>query len=193
MKPTDDIKLFHISNSLLDAELKQIEDVYGIDLGRPSPATEGHDDSYYPQFGALLRAEAARMARHYELFYCLENSIREVVAEKLFAVHGPDWWEIAVSPTVKENVQRNIQREREAGVTLRSEDPIDYTTFGELSDIIQTNWNDFADIFNNRKAVVKILAGLNVLRGPIAHCSPLAEDEVLRLGITLRDWFRVME
>lgn len=34
---------------------------------------------------------------------------------------------------------------------------------------------------------------LNLLRGPIAHCSPLAEDEVVRLKLTLKDWFRLME
>lgn len=37
------------------------------------------------------------------------------------------------------------------------------------------------------------MANLNVLRGPIAHCSPLAEREVLRLQITIEDWFGLME
>jgi hypothetical protein len=37
------------------------------------------------------------------------------------------------------------------------------------------------------------MANLNMLRGPIAHCSPLAEDEVLRLQLTVRDWFRLGE
>jgi hypothetical protein len=27
----------------------------------------------------------------------------------------------------------------------------------------------------------------------VAHCSPLAEDEVLRLKLSVRDWFRLME
>lgn len=34
---------------------------------------------------------------------------------------------------------------------------------------------------------------LNSLRGPIAHCSPLADDEVVRLRLAVRDWFRLME
>jgi len=37
------------------------------------------------------------------------------------------------------------------------------------------------------------MANLNTLRGPIAHCSPLAPDEVLRLQLTVRDWFRLQE
>jgi hypothetical protein len=33
---------------------------------------------------------------------------------------------------------------------------------------------------------------LNTLRGPRAHCSPLAEDEVVRLLLEVREWFRLM-
>jgi len=31
---------------------------------------------------------------------------------------------------------------------------------------------------------------LNTLRGPIAHCSELAQDEEIRLRLSVRDWFR---
>jgi hypothetical protein len=37
------------------------------------------------------------------------------------------------------------------------------------------------------------MASLNSLRGPVAHCVPLAEDEALRLQLAVRDWFRLME
>ena len=86
----------------------------------------------------------------------------------------------------------NMQREKDEGVTPRSPDLIDYTTFGELSNIIDANWTDFGDIFNSRKGVSRVLSRLNLLRGPIAHCSELSEDEMLRLQISLRDWFRLM-
>ena len=133
------------------------------------------------------------MASHYELFFCLENSIRELVTATLAAAVGATWWDSTVPQAVKDNVDKNLKREREAGVTQRSADLIDYATFGELSQIIQANWGLFADTFNNQRALVKVLSGLNVLRGPIAHCTPLAQDEVLRLDLSLRDWFRLME
>ncbi|WP_412138685.1 Swt1 family HEPN domain-containing protein [Brevundimonas diminuta] len=69
---------------------------------------------------------------------------------------------------------------------------MDYTTFGELGEIIKSNWHDFTDIFQDIKALEKVIATLNVLRGPIAHCKPLAEDEVVRLHLSVRDWFRSM-
>jgi hypothetical protein len=37
------------------------------------------------------------------------------------------------------------------------------------------------------------MASLNTLRAPIAHCSPLGEDEVVRLQLAVRDWFRLQE
>ena len=67
-----------------------------------------------------------------------------------------------------------------------------YTTFGELGDIIRANEPIFGDTFKDLKAVSKVMFNLNTLRGPIAHCSPLAEDEVLRLQLSMRDWFRLM-
>ena len=133
------------------------------------------------------------MARHYEVFYCLETSIRRLVREKLLESRGATWWDTAVPQAVRDGAQKNIQREADAGFTPRSVDPLDYTTFGELGDIVRTNWAVFSDTFDNEKAFGKIMSSLNLLRGPIAHCSPLAPDEVVRLQLTLRDWFRLME
>jgi hypothetical protein len=81
----------------------------------------------------------------------------------------------------------------DSAVTLRSSDPIDFTTFGGLGEIIKASWGVFGGIFNSQKAVERVMANLNTLRGPIAHCSPLAEDEVIRLQLSVRDWFRLME
>jgi len=67
------------------------------------------------------------------------------------------------------------------------------TTFGELGDIVRANWQRFSDTFNIEKAFSKVMTNLNLLRAPIAHCSALAEDEVVRLRLTLADWFRLME
>ncbi len=133
------------------------------------------------------------MAAHYEIFYCLEKSIRDLVCERLEAERGATWWNVAVPQPVRDNVTKNMQREEESGVTMRSTREIDYTTFGELGEVVRANWQTFSDTFNNEKAFTKIMGSLNLLRGPIAHCSPLADDEVARLRLTLKDWFRLME
>jgi hypothetical protein len=193
MSASENLKLFALTSSLIHADLERVESVYGVDLGIANEDEAAATDAYYMQFEIAIRAEAASMAAHYELFYCLENSIRAVVSSQLLESQGEDWWDKAVPPAVQDNVKKNIQREQDAGITIRSTEPIDYTTFGELGEIIQSNWETFGDMFNSRKGVTKVISGLNLLRGPIAHCSPLAEDEVVRLELAIRDWFRLME
>lgn len=78
-------------------------------------------------------------------------------------------------------------------MSRRSQNELDYTTFGELAVIITSNWSLFGSIFNSKRALEKVFASLNALRNPIAHCCPVAEDEELRLRLTVRDWFRLME
>ena len=193
MSTQDKVNLFGMSHLMLERELDQVEKALALDLGRESPSSKKQDDRYYPQFTESVRREAAQMAQHYEIFYCLEKSIRDIVCERLEAEHGAAWWGIVVPPNVRDNVKKNAQREEESGITIRSTREIDYTTFGELGEIVRANWQTFSDTFNNEKAFTKVMGSLNLLRGPIAHCSPLAEDEVVRLRLTLKDWFRLME
>lgn len=196
MTGTDRIRLFAMSHQMLERDLDAVERRFGVDLGRSiaHDAQDGpKDEAYYPQFKESVRREAAAMSEHYEVFYSLEKSIRELVIEKMKAEHGAGWWETQVQDSIRNNVARNMERERDAGFTMRSTEPLDYTTFGELGEIVRANWTTFNDTFNSEKAFTKIMTSLNILRGPIAHCSPLAEDETVRLRLTLKDWFRLME
>lgn len=197
MKASEGMKLFHMNRSLFEADIRRLEERHDLRLLPEEAITDDRDESFYPQFPKTLRDAAREMAQHYEIFYCLENFIRDLVVEQLDATHGHEWWnidhpDVVVPQIVKDNVAKNMQREHDAGVTPRSPDLIDYTTFGELSTIIDANWKTFGDIFNSRKGLRNVLARLNLLRGPIAHCSELSEDEVMRLRLTLADWFRLM-
>lgn len=188
------VKLFGMTNQLLEHDLDRIEREYAIDLQRGHQSTAAPDEAYYPQIEASIRAEAAAMAPHYEVFYSLETSIRTLVEQTLADAEGTDWWNSARVPQqIRQDAEGARQREMDSGVTVRSEDMLDYTNFGDLSQIIEKNWDLFGSTLSSMRAVKKVLAGLNTLRGPIAHCSPLAEDEVLRLQLSVRDWFRLME
>lgn len=186
------VKLFTLANSLTENILDKVEKEHEIDLGRKTPVEAKRKD-YYLQFNSSFRQEAKEMAEHYEVFYCLEKSIRNLVMQLMFEKYGDNWWNDKVKPDIQKNVDDNIKREEESGFTQRSEQKIDYTTFGELSQIVNANWEAFADLFRNQRAFQKIMSNLNQLRGPIAHCCPLAADEIVRLEITVKDWFRLME
>jgi Swt1-like HEPN len=193
MRPADAIKFFGLNNLSIESDIRRIEIEHGVELGH-SKTEKGADEHYYPQFSHKLRAEAEAMATHYSIFYCLENSIRSLIDERLTEASGVDWWNAkdVVPPSVVKNCSDNHRRELETGVTPRSEKMIDYSTFGELGEILRQNWDFFGGTFRDKGAVGRILHSLNTLRGPIAHCKALAEDEVLRLHLALRDWFRQM-
>lgn len=193
----DQIKAFGMTNMLIEADLDRIENKHDIKLGRNnhiSTTDEGIEKTYFPQFENVLREEAKEMAENYELFYCLERTIRTMISEMLEASEGLGWWNDRVIPQyIFGEVKKRIQREKESGITPRSTEPLDFTNFGELGEIIKNNWTLFGSVFSNIKAVEKVMFNLNTLRNPIAHCSMLAEDEKLRLRISLRDWFRLSE
>ena len=191
---TKQIKAFGMTNQMLVEDLQRIESQFSVELGHVSTVPIA-EQTYYPQFDAVVRAEAAAMGKHYEAFYCLEKTIRTFVASTIEAAEkNASWWQSArVSPAIQQEVKNRIQKELDSAMTPRSTSELDYTTFGELAVIITSNWDIFGGLFSSRKAVERVLASLNSLRGPIAHCSPLAEDEIVRLALTVRDWFRLME
>jgi hypothetical protein len=191
----DRLKSFGMTTQMVTEDLSRIASAHGVDLGHVPASAQTVEDVYYPQFDAAVRREASAMAKHYEVFYSLEKSIRALVADTIEAAEKTaEWWSSARVPAaVQTEVASRVQKELDAGVTRRSLDELDYTTFGELSIIISSNWDVFGSLFSSKKAVEKVMASLNALRNPIAHCSPLAEDEQLRLQLTVRDWFRLME
>jgi hypothetical protein len=187
------IKLFVLSNSLLENSLDKVEAEFGINLER-SEKLEHKEQDYYKQFDYALRKESKEMSKQYEVFYCLEKSIRGLVIQLMNETYGDNWWDDKVDEEIRKNVEKNIQKEEDSGFTIRSEERIDYTTFGELTQIVTKNWPAFEGLFKRGpRAFQRITNNLNQLRGPIAHCCPLAEDEIVRLNLTVKDWFRLME
>lgn len=191
-RPEDILRNFGMANLLVEAGLSEVEKKFSVDLKRNLDDGEV-DETYFPQFDQSIRSRAAQMAAHYEIFYCLEQTIRELITERL-SEFGEDWWETKIPQQVRTEAKRRHEEELSKGITPRSYDLIDYTNFGELAVIIGSNWQDtFNDLFASRSGVNTVLSMLNTLRGPIAHCGVLADDEVTRLHLSVRSWFRLME
>lgn len=192
--PEEQIKLFAMSNQLLENDLDRVEREQAIDLGRDHQRVLAKDQDYYPQIDSEIRQEAARMGDYYEIFYSLERTIRGFVSDSLEVAEPGAWWASGrVLPKIRSDAEARMKKEIDAGVTPRSSEPIDFTNFGELGEIIKSNWDVFGGTFKSPRAVESVMSRLNTLRGPIAHCSPLSEDEVVRLRLSVRDWFRLME
>jgi len=193
-RPDGLIRAFGMSGLQIASDMSRIEQMFGIDLGWAQGRAKGRKAAEYEQFEAALRSEASRMSEFYEIFYCLENSIRRLVSDIMFEAEGVDWWQSARvdEKRIRDQVSPRRKKEIDNGITPRSDNLIDYTTFGELSQIITDNWELFEPVFNSKSAVSNVSNQLNLLRGPIAHCNPTDELEQDRLNLAVRSWFRLM-
>jgi Swt1-like HEPN len=189
----DYIRSFGMSGFLITDELRSIEQRFGVELGHVAKPEVASAVAYYPQFEQSVRGEAAEMSEHYEVFYCLEQAIRRLIVETLEEAAGAGWWSSGCIPSgIAAAAAALVQKERDNGVTPRSDNLLDYTTFGELSVIITSNWGLFEPTLKSRRAVERVMASLNLLRGPIAHCCPMQEDEIDRLRLAVKDWLRMI-
>jgi hypothetical protein len=163
-------------------------------LGHDLTASKSRKTADYEQFESALRAEASQMSEFYEIFYCLENSIRKLVADIMTEADGANWWDGSRvdEKRIREAASGRRKKEIDSGITPRSDRLIDYTTFGELSQLITDNWELFDPVFQSKTAVSNVSNQLNLLRGPIAHCNPTDELEQERLNLAVRTWFKIM-
>jgi hypothetical protein len=194
---SDEIQLFLLKNAAITHDLRSIFQQAKLETRR-SPLeieTDALVDDYLQQVDFGVVRDAERMSHFYKIFYILENEIRNFIEEALADAKGPTWWDTSVPQAVRENAKKNQDREASEGLPPRSQRLIEYTTFGELGEIVKENWDVFSGIFSNasKNRVLRVIARLNVARGPIAHCNFLPEEESIRLKLAVRDWYKLME
>lgn len=189
-KPVEE-KNTNIKKTKKDSISSDLESYYLSETELPNKTNAR--ESILSNFNSDIRQEAKEMSRNYELLYCLEKSMRNYVLEIMADKYGFDWWDKKVNFDIKKKVDFNRKNELNTGHTQLSDNEIDYTTFGDLRQIVESNWSDFSDLFKNKFAFNRIMYTLNQLRGPLAHSNYLTEDEVTRLHLTIKDWFRLVE
>jgi hypothetical protein len=185
----DRLRLFGMRNLMLEADLIALEK-RGIEIGH-SQTLQKDELVDTDLFETDIRQAARRMADFYVLYYSLENSIRRLISGRLLEKHGVDWWEIRVPAGVKASVADKQRKEKDTPMSIRSDDPLTYSNFGELIDILNANWADFADTLRSQKAAQQILSQFNLVRNVIAHSVELNDDEILRFQLLIKDWFRI--
>jgi hypothetical protein len=190
-------ELFILKGAVISADLARVATDHRLTMDRSDVerATDALIAPYMGQIGFSIRASAERMAEFYQIFYMLENHIRSFVADMLLDANGAKWWDLCVPENIKKYAQENKAKENKEGLPPRSKNLVDYLTFGHLGEIIKANWSVFAGVFPNCEIerLERVVARLNIARGPIAHCGYLPEDEVVRLKLAIKDWFALQE
>lgn len=189
MSALDELRLFGMQSLILETELRRIEESgIQIDHATTIKKEEVVDTDLFERD---ILQQAIKMADFYALYYSLENSIRRLISERLTEKHGNTWWRDTVPEAVQKAVEEKQQDERDTTMSIRSDDPLSYTNFGELIGIFEKNWGDFSDTLRSKKAMQSILSQFNKIRNVVAHSCELNEDEITRFKLLVKDWFRI--
>jgi hypothetical protein len=155
---------------------------------RPETPLFGEFDGY---FSWDLRDRAKRMTYAYCLFFCFENAVRDLVAQRLTERKGSDWWTSAVPAKVQQRVdskKQEIEDNKWHQTAIGAN--INHTLFGDLASIIVSQWQEFVELFPDQQWVQVRLNELERSRNVIAHGNVLPDEEIERLEQYLRDWLR---
>ena len=193
---TEKLEQFAFKNIMLEADLIMLEEKDGIDIQHLDTLLETSssvkDLIDTDLFDSSILASAKKMARFYIYYYAFENSLRKMISDRLEDLYGLDWWEQKAPERVKQNVEETRIREMETSMDIRSQNPLDYTKFGELVEIIDANWDDFSTIIRSQKAMQLVISQFQKIRNVIVHSCELGEDDIFRLKLLIKDWYRIL-
>ncbi|OGZ07739.1 MAG: hypothetical protein A3C93_06645 [Candidatus Lloydbacteria bacterium RIFCSPHIGHO2_02_FULL_54_17] len=131
------------------------------------------------------------MAGVYMAFYCFENSARDLIKERLKERVGTEWWKKSVASKIREKVKtRKNKDSKNKWHAPRALDEISYMDFGDMADIICSQWEHFQDLFPSQDWVRTRIGDLEQSRNAIAHNNVLSERDINRIKMYLDDWVK---
>jgi hypothetical protein len=134
---------------------------------------------------------ARRMAVVYTAIAAFENSVRDLIKKVLQADFGEDWWNQGVSEKVRKNAESKMkEEERVRWHQRRGTDPLNYTTLGELENIIRSTWPRLEPHVDSVEWVSSIFDVVERSRNVIMHSGVLEDEDIQRLGVNIRDWIK---
>lgn len=140
-----------------------------------------------PNLPEKLIREAYDMASVYPLIYVFENSARHLITTVLKGRYGKSWWDQAVSSGIRKKVEGRMNS-KTRWHRKRGAHPIFYTDFGDLANVIVSNWGDFRHLFPDVAWVRSRINEYEELRNVVNHSNPLSKTNIQRLEMYLPDW-----
>ncbi|KUO65451.1 MAG: hypothetical protein APF84_13275 [Gracilibacter sp. BRH_c7a] len=185
----EQMKKFIFNAFLLEDSFDRLEDDgIPVRIGkRIEPIKRIEETNFSPR----IMYEANKMASVYTAFFCIENSVRELIVDRLAERKGIDWWEKCVPAKIQQSVEKLKEKEETNRYhAQRSDSLIGYTMFGNLGQIIINNWEDFSDLFPDQAWISARFNDLEMSRNIIMHTAVLPQIEIERIESIVRDWIR---
>jgi hypothetical protein len=139
---------------------------------------------------SALLGEAQRMSIVYAAVHTFENTVRAMVVKAMAEKFGANWW-----AKVPERIQKISKTRMEDDTKsrwhgARGASEVNYCDFGSLSSIIVTNWPVFENLLGNMEWAKATLDSLEKSRNIVMHGGSVANEDVERIGMNIRDWIR---
>jgi hypothetical protein len=183
------LKEFIFNGFLLEDSLERLEED-GISVKEGFKITEVERISDV-EFSPKIIFHSAKMSSVFKVFFCLENSVRELIQERLSERYGIEWWELKIPSKIMDSVSKLKEKETENRYhAQRATTNIGYTTFGQLCQIIVHNWEDFSDLFPDQHWINSRFNDLEMSRNIIMHTGILPDIEIDRIESICRDWLK---
>jgi len=190
-KTSDFIHARAFKGLLLDSEVARQEEAGVLPRAKEPTKAPTLLGRYEEFFSREMQDRSEKMAYVYSLFYCFENLVRELVAQRLEERKGTDWWNACVPENVRKRVeQKRADTQKNKWHQAVYQSNIDLTLFGDLASIIVKEWTEFDDLFPSQPWVKQRLDELERSRNVIAHANLLPEPEIERIEQYLEDWLR---
>jgi hypothetical protein len=183
------IKEFVFNAMLLHDSLKALETdgISVVSIADKTPVSHVIEADFNP----CIWNNAVDMSSVYTALYCIENTIRSFIVERMAERHGIDWWNTKVPQTIRTQVTKLKEKEsKNKYYSNRSDTEIGYTMLGNLAQIIIANWEDFSDIIPNQAWLTSRMDDLEMSRNIIMHTGILPQIEIDRIDSIVRDLFR---
>ncbi len=173
---------------LFEADVEHMREA-GVKIGSGREASEltMFQQALSP-FNFSLRLRAVRMARLYSQLYCFENSVRELIRERLEA-NSVEWWDKLVPKKVQTAVEdRRSSAKKNTWLELDHTDRLQFSELGHLADIVISQWPLFEDLIPSQTWFKQKFDEIEKVRNSIAHNRLLSDSEFQRIEMYIMDW-----
>lgn len=151
--------------------------------------------SSYPLVNEPTIAKGVKIGEEsFPQVFVLENSIRNLIIQRLTKAYDSDWWNKARIKNIRDNVQKTIDKEKKyPHRQKRALHPIFYSNFADLKQIILNERNYFADVILDFQWFAVEMDQVYMARNSLAHSVTLTEDDASKIRLFYRDWARLLE
>ena len=184
------LRQFVFNGLLLYDSLEVLEEQQGISVFESGDLTQV-SRVIEADFSPIVWNNAINMSSVYQAIFCIENTLRNFIVERMSERHGLSWWEGKVPGNIKKAVDKLKKDEiKNKFFSSRSDSEIGYTMLGNLGQIIINNWEDFSDIIPSQAWLTSRMDDLEMARNIVMHTGVLPQIEIDRITSIVRDILR---